>query len=86
MMGSPTPFRSAPFFWSQHYDVPINYVGHAEKWDTIDIEGDPMKRDCVVRYKLGGRVLAVASIYRDKESLEAGVAMEERAGKPSGGA
>ena len=40
MMGVPTPFRSAPFFWSQHYDVPINYVGHAEKWDSIDIEGD----------------------------------------------
>jgi apoptosis-inducing factor 3 len=80
MMGVRTPFNSAPFFWSQHYDVPINYVGHAEKWDTIDIEGDVMKRDCVVRYKLGGRVLAVASIYRDKDSLEAGVDMEKRAG------
>jgi apoptosis-inducing factor 3 len=39
-----------------------------------------MKRDCVVRYKMGGRTLAVASIYRDKESLEAGVEMERRAG------
>jgi len=56
-------------------------VGHAEKWDTIDIEGDVMKRDCVVRYKRGGQVLAVASIYRDKESLEAGVAMEQEAAK-----
>jgi NADPH-dependent 2,4-dienoyl-CoA reductase/sulfur reductase-like enzyme/nitrite reductase/ring-hydroxylating ferredoxin subunit len=80
MMGVKTPFRSAPFFWSQHYDVPINYVGHAEKWDSIDVEGDVMKRDCVVRYKSGGRTLAVASIYRDKESLEAGVEMERRAG------
>jgi NADPH-dependent 2,4-dienoyl-CoA reductase/sulfur reductase-like enzyme/nitrite reductase/ring-hydroxylating ferredoxin subunit len=81
MIGVPTPFRSAPFFWSQHYDVPINYVGHAEKWDGIDIEGDVTKRDCVIRYKRGGRVLAVASIYRDKESLEAGVAMEQEAAK-----
>jgi NADPH-dependent 2,4-dienoyl-CoA reductase/sulfur reductase-like enzyme len=81
MMGVRTPFRSAPFFWSQHYDVPINYVGHAEKWDAIDIEGDVMKRDCVVRYKQGGRVMAVASIYRDKDSLEAGVGMERQAGK-----
>ena len=84
MMGERTPFDSAPFFWSQHYDVPINYVGHAEKWDTIDIEGDVMRRDCVVRYKLGGRVLAVASIYRDRESLEAGVEMEKRSGKSPG--
>jgi NADPH-dependent 2,4-dienoyl-CoA reductase/sulfur reductase-like enzyme/nitrite reductase/ring-hydroxylating ferredoxin subunit len=82
MLGMRTPFRSAPFFWSQHYDVPINYVGHAESWDAIDVEGDVMKRDCVVRYRRGGRVLAVASIYRDKESLEAGVALELAAAKP----
>jgi len=81
MMGMRTSFNSAPFFWSQHYDVPINYVGHAEKWDAIEVDGDVMKRDCVVRYKLGGRALAVASIYRDKESLEAGVDMERRTGK-----
>src|SRR5262245_45555278 len=81
MMGMRTSFNSAPFFWSQHYDVPINYVGHVEKWDAIEVDGDVMKRDCIVRYKLGGRVLAVASIYRDKESLEAGVDMERRTGR-----
>lgn len=81
MMGPRTPFRSVPFFWSQHYDVPINYVGHAEKWDTIEIDGDVMKRDCVVRYKSGGKVLAVASIYRDRDSLEAAAAMERQVAK-----
>jgi NADPH-dependent 2,4-dienoyl-CoA reductase/sulfur reductase-like enzyme/nitrite reductase/ring-hydroxylating ferredoxin subunit len=79
MMGERTPYRAVPFFWSQHYDVPINYVGHAEKWDDIAIEGDVGKRDCVVRYRQGGRVLAVASIYRDRESLEAAAGMEKRA-------
>lgn len=78
MMGQRTPFRAVPFFWSQHYDVPINYVGHAEKWDAIEIEGDVMKRDCVVRYRLGGRVLAVASIYRDGDSLKAAADMERQ--------
>ena len=78
MLGLRVPYRAVPFFWSQHYDVPINYVGHAEKWDTIDIDGDVMKRDCVVRYKLGGKTLAVASIYRDKDSLEASAEMEKR--------
>jgi NADPH-dependent 2,4-dienoyl-CoA reductase/sulfur reductase-like enzyme/nitrite reductase/ring-hydroxylating ferredoxin subunit len=82
MLGIKTPSRSAPFFWSQHYDVPINYVGHAENWDAIDVEGDVMKRDCVVRYRRGGRILAVASIYRDKESLEAGVMLEKTATGP----
>ena len=80
MLGERAPFRSPPFFWSQHYDVPINYVGHAEKWDEIEMDGDPMKRDCVARYVLGGKTLAVASIYRDIDSLKAAAEMEKRAG------
>jgi len=68
-----------PFFWSQHYDVPINYVGHAEKWDDIAIEGDIAARDCILRYRRSGKVLAVASIYRDHASLEAEIAMEREA-------
>jgi len=79
MLGQPTPYRAVPFFWSQHYDVPINYVGHAEKWDKIDIDGDVMQRDCVARYRLNGRVLAVASIYRDGDSLRAAAEMERQA-------
>ncbi len=76
MLGAEQRFAEVPFFWSQHYDVPINYVGHAEKWDEIAIEGDIASRDCILRYKQRGRVLAVASIYRDRESLEAELAME----------
>jgi apoptosis-inducing factor 3 len=79
MLGERTPLTFAPFFWSQHYDVPINYVGHAESWDEIAIDGDVMGRDCVVRYKRGGKVLAVASIYRDLDSLKAALAMEQAA-------
>jgi NADPH-dependent 2,4-dienoyl-CoA reductase/sulfur reductase-like enzyme/nitrite reductase/ring-hydroxylating ferredoxin subunit len=79
MLGHRKAFDDAPFFWSQHYDVPINYVGHAEKWDAIDVEGSIAGRDCLVRYKRGGRVLAVASIYRDLASLQAEVAMERQA-------
>jgi NADPH-dependent 2,4-dienoyl-CoA reductase/sulfur reductase-like enzyme len=76
MLGQREVFDAVPFFWSQHYDVPINYVGHAEKWDEIAIDGDIGARDCLVRYKSAGRVLAVASIYRDVASLEAEIAME----------
>jgi hypothetical protein len=57
--------------------VPINVVGHAEKWDEIAIDGDIKGRDCILRYKSKGRVLAVASIYRDVESLRAELAMEK---------
>jgi NADPH-dependent 2,4-dienoyl-CoA reductase/sulfur reductase-like enzyme/nitrite reductase/ring-hydroxylating ferredoxin subunit len=77
MLGAREAFDAVPFFWSQHYDVPINYVGHAEKWDEIAVDGDIAGRDCLLKYKSGGRVLAVASIYRDLASLEAELAMEQ---------
>jgi NADPH-dependent 2,4-dienoyl-CoA reductase/sulfur reductase-like enzyme/nitrite reductase/ring-hydroxylating ferredoxin subunit len=69
-------YDAVPFFWSQHYDVPINYVGHAEAWDEIKVDGSVADRDCLVQYKQKGRVLAAASIYRDLASLKAEFAME----------
>jgi len=80
MLGGKVRFDAVPFFWSQHYDVPINYVGHAESWDEIAVDGDIARRDCAVRYKRHGKTLAVASIYRDIESLKAEVAMEKARG------
>ena len=77
MLGRQEKFVAVPFFWSQHYDVPINYVGHAERWDGIEVEGDIPSKDCLVRYKRKGRVLAVASIYRDLASLQAELEMEQ---------
>jgi NADPH-dependent 2,4-dienoyl-CoA reductase/sulfur reductase-like enzyme len=76
LLGQREKFTAVPFFWSQHYDVPINYVGHAEKWDELSIEGDVAAKDCLVRFERGGRTLAVASIYRDVANLQAEVAME----------
>ena len=76
ILGRGVRFDAVPFFWSQHYDLAINYVGHAERWDAIDIDGSLDARDCAVRYKLGDRILAVATISRDLASLQAEVAME----------
>jgi hypothetical protein len=76
MLGQRERFDAVPFFWSQHYDVPINYVGHAEKWDEIRIDGSIEGRDCLVEYRHNGRVLAVASIYRDVANLQRELAME----------
>ena len=71
MLGRRQPFDAIPFFWSQHYDVTIQYVGHAEHWDRISIDGAPAARDCAVRYLKAGRTLALATIGRDVESLRA---------------
>ncbi|OJU37808.1 MAG: pyridine nucleotide-disulfide oxidoreductase [Alphaproteobacteria bacterium 65-37] len=76
MLGRHERFDAVPFFWSQHYDVPINYVGHAEKWDEIRVDGSIENRDCLVEYRQNGRILALASIYRDLASLQGELAME----------
>jgi NADPH-dependent 2,4-dienoyl-CoA reductase/sulfur reductase-like enzyme len=76
MLGFRRPFAAVPFFWSQHYDVVINYVGHAEKYDTTTIEGTLESHDCAVSYRRGERTLAVATISRDLQSLQAEHAME----------
>lgn len=76
MLGQREHFTAVPFFWSQHYDVPINYVGHASSWDELEVDGDVAARDCLVRFRRGGRTLAAASIYRDLENLEFEAAME----------
>ena len=77
MLGYRETFDAVPFFWSQHYDTPINYVGHAEQWNDLAIDGDIAGKDCTLRFKRDGRVLAVVTIFRDVESLQAELAMEQ---------
>ncbi|MET0565983.1 MAG: FAD-dependent oxidoreductase [Acidimicrobiia bacterium] len=71
ILGHDTPFTDPPFFWSQHYDIPINVVGHAEEWDEETIRGDPSDHDVMIGYRKDGAIQAVASIYRDLDSLRA---------------
>jgi len=76
MLGGRQRFEQAPFFWSQHFDVAINYVGYAEKWEASEIVGDIGAHDGLVKYRNGGRVVAVASIFRDEASLRAEIDLE----------
>jgi len=76
ILGQREKFDAVPFFWSQQYDVAINYIGHAEKWDKTEIEGDPASGDCKVTYVLSNKPLAVATISRDLENLKAEASME----------
>ncbi len=77
VLGASVRFDAVPFFWSAHYDVTIAYVGHAERWDRVDIHGSLDARDAAVAFRLGGKTLAVATVGRDGVSLEAEAALEE---------
>jgi NADPH-dependent 2,4-dienoyl-CoA reductase/sulfur reductase-like enzyme len=78
MLGVDEKFNAVPFFWSQHYDVGINYVGAGGHHDRVVVDGDPAAKDCAVRFFAGDKLLAVATIYRDRESLEAELAFEDQ--------
>lgn len=75
MLGRRQSFSSVPFFWSQHYDVSVRYVGYARSWDSVEIDGSIADRDCLVGYKKNGRIIAVAAVGRDVQALACEVSM-----------
>lgn len=84
ILGARERFDDVPFFWSRHYDDSISYMGHASKWDDIEVSGSLARRDATVTFRAGGKVLAAATVGRDQESLELEVALESAA--PAGSA
>ncbi|RQU42972.1 pyridine nucleotide-disulfide oxidoreductase [Burkholderia cenocepacia] len=78
LLGQQRPFDAVPFFWSQHYDLTLRYVGHAEQWDRVEIDGDLGAHDCSIAYWRGNTRLAVVTIARDLDNLKAEVALERQ--------
>jgi NADPH-dependent 2,4-dienoyl-CoA reductase/sulfur reductase-like enzyme len=83
MLGKKQRFDAVPFFWSAHYDVTVAYVGHAEKWDRTEIAGSFDDRDVKVSYFQGDKRLAVATVFRDLDSLKVEAEMELGSGSDS---
>ncbi len=71
MLGRRESFAVIPFFWSQHYDVAIQYVGHAESAGEATVAGSLAERNAVIAYREAGRITAIATIGRDRVSLAA---------------
>jgi NADPH-dependent 2,4-dienoyl-CoA reductase/sulfur reductase-like enzyme/nitrite reductase/ring-hydroxylating ferredoxin subunit len=76
MLGGRERFDAVPFFWTEQYDFGLAYVGHAERWDNAEIDGQLDARDCTITYRNGSRKLAVALIRRDLEGLRAEIEFE----------
>jgi apoptosis-inducing factor 3 len=76
MLGRREPFDVVPFFWTEQYDFSLAYVGHAERFDKVEIDGKLDMRDCKLTYRRGSRKLAVAVVHRDLEGLRAEVEFE----------
>ena len=77
MLGRRERFDAVPFFWTEQYDFGLAYVGHAERFDNVEIDGRLDARDCKITYRSGGRMLAAAVIHRDLDGLRAEVEFEK---------
>jgi NADPH-dependent 2,4-dienoyl-CoA reductase/sulfur reductase-like enzyme/nitrite reductase/ring-hydroxylating ferredoxin subunit len=92
ILGKREPYAEVPFFWTQHWDTPVAYVGYAATWDEARIDGDPAALDCAITFVRNGREVAFATIGRDRASLRAEADMQRataaaiRARVPAGGA
>ena len=84
ILGQKEVFDAVPFFWTEQYDFGLAYVGHAERWDNVNVDGQLQARDCSITYRLGGRKLAVATVHRDLDGVRAEVELERaiEAGEP----
>jgi NADPH-dependent 2,4-dienoyl-CoA reductase/sulfur reductase-like enzyme len=76
ILGYRERYEAAPFFWTRQFGVSLKYVGHAEKWDTIEIDGSLDAKDCAVSYKQSGKTVAVATIGRNIQNLQFEAGME----------
>jgi NADPH-dependent 2,4-dienoyl-CoA reductase/sulfur reductase-like enzyme len=76
ILGQRQRFDAVPFFWTEQYDFGLAYVGHAEQFDEVSIDGNLEARDCAIAYRRGGKKLAIAVIHRDFEGLRAEVEFE----------
>jgi NADPH-dependent 2,4-dienoyl-CoA reductase/sulfur reductase-like enzyme len=73
MLGRREAFDLVPFFWTEQYDFGLAYVGHAERFDRVEIDGALDARDCTLTYRRHGERLAVAVVHRDLEGMRAEV-------------
>ena len=76
ILGYREPYNFVPYFWTEQFGVSLRYVGNAEKWDSVQIDGSLDAQDFAVKYQQGGKTLAVATIGRNVQSLECEAAME----------
>jgi 3-phenylpropionate/trans-cinnamate dioxygenase ferredoxin reductase subunit len=58
MLGKPASYERLPYFFSDQYDLGLEYTGHAEGWDQLMFRGDPSSREFVAFWLREGRVLA----------------------------
>lgn len=67
MMGKGLPYDEVHWFWSDQYDLNIQYAGFHTSWDQLVIRGSLDARDCIAFYMNGGRIDAAVAFNRARD-------------------
>jgi NADPH-dependent 2,4-dienoyl-CoA reductase/sulfur reductase-like enzyme/nitrite reductase/ring-hydroxylating ferredoxin subunit len=78
MLGHGVAYDAVPYFWTIHYRKRLDYVGHAEAWDEVVVDGDLEKPEFTAFYVHGAKVAAVAGWGRDRQMAQAITLMTDR--------
>jgi 3-phenylpropionate/trans-cinnamate dioxygenase ferredoxin reductase component len=58
MLGGTASYEKLPYFFSDQYDVGMEYAGFARRWDRVVFRGDPAAREFVAFWMQGDRIVA----------------------------
>jgi 3-phenylpropionate/trans-cinnamate dioxygenase ferredoxin reductase subunit len=58
MLGHAAPYDRIPYFFSDQYDVGMEYSGYATAWDEVVFRGDPATREFIAFWLQDERVIA----------------------------
>ncbi|MDO8613036.1 MAG: oxidoreductase C-terminal domain-containing protein [Dehalococcoidia bacterium] len=67
LLGVREPYAEVPWFWSDQYDLNMQYVGHDSEWDEVILRGDVAGRKFAAFYLKDGRLRAKMAVCRPKE-------------------
>ncbi len=73
MLGAAIPYNRVPYFFSDQYDLGMEYSGYASSWDRVAFRGDPATREFIAFWIAGNQVVAAmnANVWDVTETLQA---------------
>jgi 3-phenylpropionate/trans-cinnamate dioxygenase ferredoxin reductase component len=80
MLGMAEPYVRIPYFYSDQYDLSMEFAGFAAAWDRVVVRGEPAGREFVAFWLRGGRVVAGmnANVWKVNEAIAALVASRKQ--------
>ena len=82
MLGQGVAYDAVPVFWTIQYKQRLDYVGHAETWDEVVVDGDLEAPDFLAFFVVARQVKAIAGWKRDRPMALAMALLSERRGWP----